>query len=128
MKNIKAIEDCSNIVNDLHRNLLTAFITALINDTQYVYDPESQGHIQYVEDVEDCRHKDLLDNVAWEGTAFFIKENIYEIILYNNEYVMSYFIPKEHVGIKLQFLLNEDEFNGSLMKYDNTESRLNVNN
>jgi hypothetical protein len=128
---LKSIEDLKGITNLNHLlvigELLRVYIEGFNGDDVYI--PENSGWMVYVESPEDCDKIEDLNfrgSCMWEGVASFDTEGLFEIIvLYNNEFCMSYFIPFENLGVEFRRKLADETKNGiEATHYNNIADRL----
>jgi len=130
MIEIKTINDIEKIKNLSHRNLIIKIFMMFTTNYSFgedPYNPERDGYFIYVENKEECdKFEDLnyKDLCLWEAISYLKLEAIFEaIILYNNEFGITYFIPKENVGTQFKFKMNKNDSN-EITYYKNINERL----
>lgn len=101
MIEIKTIDDCYKVQNTVHRRIIIRVMELLVNEDEdiFKYNPDEDGFVIYIDKKEDILQiEDFISPNSWESVIFSVQEKLYEIIiLYNNEYTMSYFVPAEMV-------------------------------
>jgi hypothetical protein len=119
---IKHIDDVVNVPVK-YRVLVMGIVSTLFDG---VWNPTDNGYFIFLEETDTlddlphlnkedgglyCRDELGVPGLGWEDVKFHEKECLYEIlILCNNEFGITYFIPAEHAPMELRSSLDESVF------------------
>lgn len=107
---LKTVEDCSKIPNGKLQQTVINILRAVFcpyEENHLRYNPEEDGYWQLLEEVDDIRH--LPFAYVWEGMK--VHDDLFELlVLRNNQFVMSYLIPKDIANQSPWLLSKLNEF------------------